>query len=73
MAAGSQENLTGWETDQQMLSMIQVVMGQLMGGGRNTTITVLEYPGSAMWMIVRKAYEDIWRDRTERNGREWES
>ena len=49
MAAGSQENLTGWETDQQMLSMIQVVMGQLMGGGRNTTITVLEHPGSAMW------------------------
>ena len=37
MAGGAQENLTGGETDQQMLSVIQGVMGQLMGGGGNST------------------------------------
>eukprot|EP00090_Calanus_glacialis_P032741 TRINITY_DN5424_c0_g1_i3.p1 TRINITY_DN5424_c0_g1~~TRINITY_DN5424_c0_g1_i3.p1 ORF type:complete len:859 (-),score=395.18 TRINITY_DN5424_c0_g1_i3:244-2511(-) len=42
MMGGAQENLAGGETDQQMLSMIQEVMGQVMGamggGGNSTTI-----------------------------------
>ena len=49
MAGGAQENLTGGDTDQQKLFMIQVVMGQLMKEGGNSTTTVLEHPGSAMW------------------------
>ena len=51
MVGGAQEiNLTGGETDQQMLSVIQRVMGQLMGGGgKHHHCTVLEHPGSAMW------------------------
>ena len=42
MMGGAQENLAGGETDQQMLSMIQGVMGQVMGamggGGNSNTI-----------------------------------
>jgi len=42
MMGGTQENLVGGETDQQMMSMIQGVMGQVMGamggGGNRTTI-----------------------------------
>ena len=37
MMGGTQENLVGGETDQQMMSMIQGVMGQVMGGGGNRT------------------------------------
>ena len=42
MMGGAQENLASGETDQQMLAMIQGVMGQVVGamggGGNNTTI-----------------------------------
>jgi len=42
MMGGAQENLANGETDQQMLAMIQGVMGQVVGamggGGNNTTI-----------------------------------
>ena len=38
MMGGAQENLAGGETDQQMLSMIQGVMGPMGGGGNTTTI-----------------------------------
>ena len=38
MIGGAQENLAAGETNQQMLSLIQGVMGAMGGGGNSTTI-----------------------------------
>ena len=45
MMGGAQENLAGGETDQQMLSMIQGVMGQVMGamGGGGNSMTIGQF------------------------------